>query len=103
MLASSVLTALAIAAVFAVIGYRVLARNQRPPVPESATLMLPRDAKIVQTTVAADRIVVVIEANGTVEIRTYDLRTLKPTGQLSLSRTQNPDIGNQKSESGKQR
>jgi hypothetical protein len=86
MLVSSVLTALAIAAVFAVIGYRVLNRDERPPVSEPATLKLPRDAKILQTTVAADRIVLVIEANGTMEIRTYDLRTLKPIGQLNLSR-----------------
>ena len=86
MVTSSVLTALAIGAVFAAIGYRVLTRSERPPVSEPATLMLPRDAKIVQTTVAADRIVLVIEANGTMEIRTYDLRTLKPIGQLNLSR-----------------
>jgi hypothetical protein len=87
MLVSSILTALAIGGVFAAIGYRVFTREERVQIPDRATLTLPRDAKILQTTVASDRIVLVIEAGGTTEIRTYDLRTLKPMGQLTLSRS----------------
>jgi hypothetical protein len=83
MLISTVLTALAIAAVFGVIGYRVFHSEGSPPT--QATLTLPPGAKIVQTAIADDRIVLTLQVGGALEIRTYDLKTLKPLGRLSFS------------------
>ena len=85
MLISTVLTALAIAAVFGVIGYRVFKSEGRQEAPTQATLTLPQDAKIVQTAIADDRIVLTLQVGGALEIRTYDLKTLKPLGRLNFS------------------
>ena len=85
MLISTVLTALAIAAVFGVIGYRVFKSEGRQEAPTQATLTLPQDAKIVQTAIADDRFVLTLQVGGALEIRTYDLKTLKPLGRLNFS------------------
>ena len=47
--------------------------------------LLPKGARIVATAVAEDRIVVTVEVGGALEIRTFDLRTLKPTGRLQFA------------------
>ena len=44
--------------------------------------MLPKGARIILTAVAEDRIAVTVDVNGTIEIRTFDLRSLKQTGRL---------------------
>jgi hypothetical protein len=85
MLISTVLTALAIAAVFGIIGYRVFQGQGRQEAPNQATLTLPAGAKIVQTAIADDRIVLTLQIGGALEIRTYDLKTLKPLGRLTFS------------------
>jgi hypothetical protein len=85
MLISTVLTALAIAAVFGIIGYRVFQGQGRQEAPNQATLTLPAGAKIVQTAIAEDRIVLTLQIGGALEIRTYDLKTLKPLGRLTFS------------------
>lgn len=104
MLISSLTTVIAAGAVFGVIGYRVFKSAEAPPsapvaapqppeppapppppqVPLEATLTLPKDAKIVYTAVAEDLLVLSLEINGTIEIRTYDLKTLKPAGRMSF-------------------
>jgi hypothetical protein len=87
MLIAGLTTALAIAAVLAVIGYRLftLQGSARPPsVPPDVTAQLPKGALVVTTTVANDRIVVTIDVDGNTEIRTFDVRTLKPAGRLRL-------------------
>jgi hypothetical protein len=84
MLISTVLTALAIAAVFAIIGYRVFKSAGSQDAPTQATLTLPPGAKIVQTAIAQDRLVFTLEIGGAREIRTYDLKTLKPLGRLNF-------------------
>jgi hypothetical protein len=85
MLISTVLTALAIAAVFGVIGYRVFRSEGRLDAATQATLALPPGARIVQTAIAADRLVLTLQVGGALEIRTYDLKTLKPLGRLNFS------------------
>jgi hypothetical protein len=47
--------------------------------------MLPKGARIISTSVAGERLVVTVEANGALEIRTFDARTLKPTGRLKFA------------------
>lgn len=85
MLISTLLTALAIVAVFSVIGYRVFRGEGRFEAPTQATLTLPQGARIVQTALAEDRIVLTLEIGGALEIRTYDLKTLEPLGRLTFT------------------
>ena len=49
------------------------------------TAMLPKWAKVIATAVADDRIAVTIEQGGMVEVRTFDLKTLRPTGRLRFA------------------
>ena len=49
------------------------------------TAMLPKGARIVATAVAEDRIAVTVDVNGAIEIRTFDLRSLKQTGRLRFA------------------
>jgi hypothetical protein len=84
MLISTVLTALAVAVVLGIIGYRLF-RSEGSQAPTQATLTLPPGAKIVQSAIAEDRIVLTLQVDGALEIRTYDLKTLKPLGRLNFS------------------
>ena len=47
--------------------------------------LLPKGARIVSTAVAEDRIAVTVDVNGAIEIRTFDLHTLKPAGRLRFA------------------
>ena len=84
MLLSGIATVLGIAVVVVVIGYRVF-RTDGSAAPAEVTAMLPKGAKVIATAVAGDRIAVTVEAGGTIEVRTFDLRTLKPTGRLRFA------------------
>jgi len=84
MLISTVLTALAVAVVLGIIGYRLF-HSEGSQAPTQATLTLPPGAKIVQSAIADDRIVLTLQVGGALEIRTYDLKTLKPLGRLNFS------------------
>ncbi len=85
MLISGVTTMVAIAAVLGVIGYRVFKSEGSAAAPADVTAVLPKGARIVATAVAEDRIAVTIEVGGALEIRTFDLRTLKPAGRLKFA------------------
>jgi hypothetical protein len=82
MMISGFATVLGIAVVIAVIGYRVFGGVGSVA---DVTALLPKGAKVVSTTIAGDRIAVVIDAGGTVEVRTFDLRTLRPAGRLKFA------------------
>ena len=49
------------------------------------TATLPKGARILSTAVAGDRLVVTLERGGSLEIRTFDARTLKPAGRLTFA------------------
>ena len=83
MLIAGLTTALAVAAVLIAIGYRLF-RAEGSTVGTDTTAVLPKGARIVATAVAGDRLVVTLDVGGTTEIRTFDARTLKPTGQLKF-------------------
>ena len=83
MLISSLTMGLGIAAVLGVIGYR-LSRSEGSVASADLAATLPKGARIVSTGVSADRLAVTLDVNGTTEVRTYDIRTLKPTGRLSF-------------------
>jgi hypothetical protein len=81
MLIAGLTTALAVAAVLIAIGYRLF-RAEGSVAAADVTATLPKGARIVSTAVAGDRVVVTLDIGGATEIRTFDARTLKPTGQL---------------------
>ena len=81
MLISGMATMLGIAVVVAVIGYRVFHTEGRPR-PIEATAQLPKGARVLSASIAGDRIVVTIDVSGSLEVRTFDARTLSPEGRL---------------------
>lgn len=84
MVIAGLTTALGIGAVLVAIGYRLF--NAEGSVSASeVTVSLPAGARILSTVVAADRLVVTIEAASGAEIHTFDARSLKPMGRLKLS------------------
>ena len=84
MLIAGLTTALAVAAVLIAIGYRLF-HTEGSAVATDTTATLPKGARIVATGTAGDRLVVTIEIGGVTEIRTFDVRTLKPAGQLKFA------------------
>jgi hypothetical protein len=84
MLLSGVATVLGIAVVIGVIGYRVYGSGGSAA-PAEVTALLPKGAKVVATAVTEDRIAVTIDINGAIEVRTFDLKSLKATGRLRFA------------------
>ena len=76
-------TLLAIAAVIGVIGYRVF--KAEGSAPADVTALLPKGARVIAASVAEDRIAVTLDVGGAIEIRTFDAKTLKPTGRLRFA------------------
>ena len=98
MLVSMVVTILAVGSVFGFIGYRIFkgegvsakTADKLPPasaIPTDITIALPRGARVIQAGVAADRLVITLEADGKTEVRTYDVNTLQPAGRINFSGT----------------
>lgn len=86
MMIASLTTFLAVAAVLGVIGYRVFHWQGSAPPPAALAATLPTDAKVVSSAVGDGRIVLTVETGGALELRSYDLKTLKPVGSLRLKR-----------------
>ncbi len=84
MLISGVTTLVAIAAVLGVIGYRLF-KVEGSAAPAEVTALLPKGARIVATALSEDRIAVTVEVGGAIEIRTFDARTLRPSGRLRFA------------------
>jgi hypothetical protein len=83
MLIAGATTLLAIAAVIGVIGYRVF--KAEGSAAADVTALLPRGARVISAAVAEDRIAVTLDVGGAIEIRTFDAKTLKPTGRLRFA------------------
>jgi hypothetical protein len=83
MLIAGATTLLAIAAVIGVIGYRVF--KAEGSASADVTALLPKGARVIATAVAEDRIAVTLDVGGAIEIRTFDVKTLKPTGRLRFA------------------
>ncbi len=83
---SLIFTGIAVAAVFAVIGYRVFTgEGSRPAAPSDITVVLPKGARVIATAVAGDRLVATIEVEGRTEVRVFDIATLQPRGVLRFA------------------
>lgn len=98
MLVSMAVTILAVGSVFGFIGYRIFkgegtaakTADKLPPasaIPTDITLSLPRGARVIQAAVAADRLVITLETDGKIEVRTFDAKTLQPAGRINFSGT----------------
>jgi len=82
MIISGLTTLVAIAAVFAVIGYRVFrVGNTGLPAAESI-ITLPKGARVVTSSATGESLVITLDIAGATEIRTFDLKTLKETGRV---------------------
>jgi hypothetical protein len=84
MLISGLATVLGIAVVIGVIGYRVF-RSDGSARNAEVTALLPKGARIVQTAIAGDRLVFVLDVGGMTEVRTFDAQTLRPAGRLTFA------------------
>ncbi len=86
MIISGLTTAIAIAAVVGVIGYRVFSRGGSGAATISnGTVFLPKGAHVDSTTVSDGRIVVTLDVGGSSEVRIFDLKTLQLVGQLHFT------------------
>jgi hypothetical protein len=85
MVITSLTTFLAIAAVFAVIGYRVFKGEERPPSAPPVSVVLPAGAKVLSSAIGEGRLVLTVEVNGAVELFSFDLNSLKPLGRMRLA------------------
>jgi hypothetical protein len=83
MLIAGLTTAIGVGALLVVIGYKLF-RSDGPAV-TTATSILPKGAKILSTGIAGDRLVVTLDLGGSMEIRTYDARSLKPAGIMKFA------------------
>ena len=81
---SAFTTFAAVIAVLAVVSYRLL-RSDGSTAATDVTALLPKGARIVSTAVADDRIAVTLDVNGGIEIRIFDLRSLRQTGRLRFA------------------
>ena len=88
MVISALTTAVALAAVLGVIGYRIFhaGRSATPPgAVASGIVTLPKGARVISTSTAGDSIVVTLDIAGSTEIRTFDANTLQQTGRLRFA------------------
>ncbi len=81
MIIASVTTFVAVAMVLGVIGYRVF-KSEGSAASADMTLLVPKGARVLSTSVADGRISVTIEIGGAQEVRLFDLKTLKPAGRV---------------------
>ncbi len=83
MIISALTTALAIAAVVAVIGYRLFAAGTVTAA--DSVITLPKGARVISTAASAGRLAVLVEVGGMSELHTFDIKTLKQTGRLRFA------------------
>jgi hypothetical protein len=84
MMIAGVTTALAIGALLVAIGYRLFISEGSAAI-NDVTATLPKGARIYATAVAGDQLVLMLDVGGTTEIRTFDAKTLKPSGKLKFT------------------
>jgi len=81
---ASATTFIAVAVVLMVVGYRVFRLGGSPsPTEQAATL--PPGAKVISSAVGDGRIVLAVDVDGRLELRIFDLNTLKALGRIQLA------------------
>jgi hypothetical protein len=71
--------------VIGVIGYRVFHAGGSAATPVDTIVALPKGARVTSSTVAGDRVVVTLDIGGAIEMRTFDVKTLRETGRLRFA------------------
>ena len=84
MMIASLTTFVAVAVVIAVIGYRVFRGEGRAQAAPDVDAPWPNGARVVSSAMNDERLALTIETPNGLEVRFFDLRTLKPTGRLPL-------------------
>jgi hypothetical protein len=85
MMIATMTTFIAVAAVIAVIGYRVFKGQERVQVLQSVSATLPAGTKVLSSAIGEGRVVLTVEVNGAIELLSFDLNTLKPVGRVRLA------------------
>jgi hypothetical protein len=85
MMIASATTFIAVAVVLGVIGYRVFKAEGSAAPATDVTAALPAGSKVISTAVGDGRLAVTIETAAGIEIRVFDVRTLKPAGRLRFT------------------
>jgi hypothetical protein len=85
MLIAGLTTAIGVGALLVVIGYKLFKAEGSTATAATTTATLPKGAKILSTAVAGDRLVLTLDVAGSMEIRTYDAKTLKPAGIMRFA------------------
>jgi hypothetical protein len=85
MIVSGLTTLIALAAVIGVIGYRVFHAGGSAATAVDTIVALPKGARVTSSTVAGDRVVVTLDIGGAIEMRTFDVKTLRETGRLRFA------------------
>ena len=75
---------IAVAAVIAVIGYRVFRGEERVQVLQSVSATLPAGTKVLSSAIGEGRVVLTVEVNGAIELLSFELNTLRPLGRVRL-------------------
>lgn len=98
MLVSMAVTVIAVGSVFGFVGYRIFKGEgtvekkadklpEASAIPTDVTLSLPRGTRVIQSAVSNDRLIMTLDIDGKIEVRTFDVKTLQPTGRLDFSAT----------------
>src|SRR4029453_15436765 len=82
MMIASLTTFIAVAVVIGVIGYRVFKGEGREKGGPDDDAPWPNGARIVSSSMNDERLALTIETPNGLEVRFFDLRTLKPAGRL---------------------
>src|SRR5580765_4333855 len=85
MMIATMTTFIAVAAVIAVIGYRVFKGEERVQAVQSVSATLPAGTKVLSSAIGEGRLVLTVEVNGAIELYSFDLNTLKPLGRVRLA------------------
>lgn len=86
MIISGLTTLIAIAAVVGVIGYRVYrAGDGGRTTTVDGIVVLPKGARVITAVITGDRIAVTLDIAGSIEIRTYDIKTLEEIGRIRFA------------------
>ena len=85
MMIATMTTFIAVAAVIAVIGYRVFKGEERVQVLQSVSATLPAGTKVLSSAIGEGRVVLTVEVNGAIELLSFDLHTFKPTARIRLA------------------
>ena len=85
MMIATATTFVAVAVVLGVIGYRVFKSGGSAPALSDAVAQLPAGTKVLSTAVGDGRIVLTVEIAGALELRIFDLNSLKAVGRMRFA------------------